>query len=469
MGRLKWLQCLISLKKGRWAIVVATFLLFGFSWIFFSQTRFLDSRKTDCETEALRYRSPQLVYSHGLTNDHFFKSNRLSVFGLTSYFTRDVLLRNAGLLYMANYGLFRGGLKPEHLAGYGFTAVFVFFDTFLFSALAALILVCILYLIYRFWIAWSLDQRKILTSLVDKKTMELTLANAELQVSKEEIMKQNAELNIHRNNLEQLVKIRTEGLEKATRKAKESDMLKTAFLSNLSHEIRTPMNAITGFSRLLQSNEFTEEQKKEFIKLIGQSSETLLCLIDDIIDISRIETNNLNISKNRVHVSTLISETISELRFEGKPENVELIQSFKLDAEDEYIYTDKQRLKQVLSNLLRNAFKYTKEGYIELTVKTVDLEELKSRGFSFNILENKLLRPLLFVVEDTGIGIKEKNVELIFEPFQKCDPNTEFYKGMGLGLSIAKKIIALIGGDIIVQSKLGKGTSFSFYIDISNG
>ncbi len=344
----------------------------------------------------------------------------------------------------------------------------VFYDALLFKLLIALFVVGALYIFYRLWIAWYLKQKNTLTSLVDKKTMELTLANAELQNSKEEIMRQNAELNIHRNNLEQLVKIRTEGFEKATRKAKESDKLKTAFLSNLSHEIRTPMNAIIGFSRLIQSNEFTEDQNSEFIKLIGQSSETLLSLIDDIIDVSRIETNNLSINKKHEYVPSLINETISELRFEGKSENVELIQSLKLDSEDEYVYTDKQRLKQVLSNLLRNAFKYTKEGYIKLKVQTVDLEELKSRGFSVKMHENKLIRPLLFVVEDTGIGIKEKNVELIFEPFQKCDPNTEFYKGMGLGLSIAKKIIGLFGGDIIVQSKLGIGTSFSFYIDISN-
>lgn len=349
-----------------------------------------------------------------------------------------------------------------------FMGIFVFYHTLLFKALIALTVVCILYLIYRLWKVLHIRQKKILTSLVEKKTMELTLANAELQKSKEEIMRQNAELNIHRNHLEQLVKIKAEGLEQATRKAKESDKLKSAFLANLSHEIRTPMNAIIGFSRLIQSNEFTEEQNAEFVNLIEQSSESLLSLIDDIIDISRIETNNLKISKNHEYVPSLISETISELRYEGKSERVGLIQSLKIDPEDEYIYTDKQRLKQVLSNLLRNAFKYTKEGSIKLTVQTVEFEELKRRGFGREKLENRLLRPLLFVVEDTGIGIKEKNVELIFEPFQKCDPNTEFYKGMGLGLSIAKNIIDLFGGDIIVQSKLGSGTIFSFYIDISN-
>ncbi len=344
----------------------------------------------------------------------------------------------------------------------------VFYNALLFRLLVVLLVVCALYLFYRVWKAWFVKQKNTLKSLVEEKTMELTMANTELQNSKEEIMRQNAELNIHRNHLEQLVKIKAEGLEQATRKAKESDKLKSSFLANLSHEIRTPMNAIIGFSRLIQSNEFTEEQNSEFVNLIEQSSESLLSLIDDIIDISRIETNNLKISKNHEYVPSLISETISELRYEGKSERVGLIQSLKIDPEDEYIYTDKQRLKQVLSNLLRNAFKYTKEGSIKLMVQTVGLEELKRRGFGLEKLENRLLRPLLFVVEDTGIGIKEKNVELIFEPFQKCDPNTEFYKGMGLGLSIVKNIIDLFGGDIIVQSKLGSGTIFSFYIDISN-
>ena len=340
-----------------------------------------------------------------------------------------------------------------------------FYETLLFKMLIALSILMVMYFIFKLRIAWYHNQKKILVHTVKEKTLELTVANEKLENTQEKILKQNTELGLHRNYLEELVDIRTQDLEIAKQKAEESDRLKTAFLANLSHEIRTPMNAIIGFSTLIQTDEFDERQKKEFVKVIGQSSESLLSLIDDIIDISRIETGNLKIVYQDVNVNDLIKETLSELVFEEKSERVEFVEEFLLPEEHEMIIADKQRLKQILSNLLRNAFKFTSEGFVKLTVKNASENELVDIGFDLNASAKENLSPVLFVIEDTGIGIDKEDIKVVFQPFQKASKNNELFKGMGLGLSIVKNLVVLFGGDIIVKSELQKGTKFYFYIN----
>ncbi len=340
-----------------------------------------------------------------------------------------------------------------------------YYETYLFRIFLVLLFITILYLIFRVRIAWYRNQKELLLEVVVKKTKEISDTNKELEESREEVIKQKTELEIHRNYLEDLVELRTKDLEDAKTKAEESDRLKTAFLANLSHEIRTPMNAIIGFSSILQTEEFEVDQQRNFLQVIGQSSESLLALIDDIIDISRIETGNVKIVKDHVHIPDLIKETLNELIFEDKSDDVDFVQLMELKPEDVTMITDRYRLKQVISNLIRNALKFTKEGHIHLTVKSSDKDELTQLGFELGENHVRDFNPVLFMVEDTGIGIDKEDLKIIFHPFQKAKRNQEVYKGMGLGLSIVHNIIKLLQGQVIVESEFNKGTVFKFYIN----
>ncbi len=343
-----------------------------------------------------------------------------------------------------------------------------FYQTLVFRILLGLIGATIILLIFKIRLAWYDKQEKILLKKVEEKTKALTYANEELRSTKEEILNQKTELEIHRNYLEDIVKLRTADLENAKIKAEESDRLKTSFLANLSHEIRTPMNAIIGFSSLLQSEDFEQEQKKHFLNVISQSSETLLVLINDIIDISRIETGNIQLIGHETHIPTLVKETIDELVFEEKSKSVRFMQSYELTTADSSIFIDRYRLKQIVSNLLRNAFKFTREGYVKLSVKSVQAKELEAKGFRLKKMDKEDFHPIMFIIEDTGIGIEKEDLKLIFEPFQKAQNYTKFYNGMGLGLSIVSNLLNLFGGDIKVESEIEKGTTFTFYIDVAS-
>ncbi len=340
-----------------------------------------------------------------------------------------------------------------------------FIHSFYFKILMVFAISIVLYLLIRWRFNWYDSQEQLLSDKVDEKTKELKDANTELEVIHKVLIKQKEELELHRNYLEDIVKVRTYDLERAKTRAEESDRLKTAFLANLSHEIRTPMNAIIGFSTLLQNDEFDEENKNHFLSVIIQSSETLLALINDIIDISRIETGNIELVNNTIFIPDLIQEVLDELKFEDRSNDVNFTKTFVLEKDDESIVIDRFRLKQIVSNLLRNAFKFTKQGYVKLVIKSGNEETLNQLGFDLSHKGAKEIRPIIFTVEDTGIGIEAQNTTLIFEPFQKIANNSKFFKGMGLGLSIVKSLVDLFGGDIIVNSEMGKGTKFIFYID----
>ncbi len=338
-------------------------------------------------------------------------------------------------------------------------------DTTLFQIFLVLLIVAIILTLIRVRALWQKSQKALLIERVNEKTEALTALNQELEESRNKIYNQKTELEIHRNYLEEIVELRTADLEQAKLKAEESDKLKTSFLANLSHEIRTPMNAIIGFSNLLMTGEFEEEQQKHFLNVINQSSESLLALINDIIDISRIETGNIELIRQDTNIPNLIQEVTDELKFEKKSEDVEFMQAYQLSDSDLDIYIDRYRLKQIISNLLRNAFKFTPEGHVKITVKSADKKSLIEAGFSLNGIDESDFNPILFVIEDTGIGIKEKDQKLIFEPFQKAQDKKKLYEGMGLGLSIVRNLVDLFGGDIIVKSAYNEGTVFSFYIN----
>jgi len=235
----------------------------------------------------------------------------------------------------------------------------------------------------------------------------------------------------------------------AKEKAEESDRLKTAFLANMSHEIRTPMNAIIGFSDLLSDEELSREEREDFISKIKLSGESLMNIINDIIDIAKIEAGQLKITDADCNVDKLLSDiygTFFELKNKSHKNEIELKLTFpKLDGPLMTII-DPLRLQQVLTNLLSNALKFTEFGEIE---------------FGYTI-KNSIIH---FFVRDTGIGILRSKQPLLFQRFSQVDTsNTRKYGGTGLGLAISRNIIELMGGTIWLESEPGQGSTFHFTI-----
>ena len=299
---------------------------------------------------------------------------------------------------------------------------------------------------------------------VQERTLDLRLAYSELEDSREEILTQKAELERHRFYLEDLVSERTIDLEKAKEKAEASDRLKTSFLANLSHEIRTPMNSIVGFSALLASDIHSSEERKEFARMVQKSSDSLLVLINDIIDISRIETGQVQLYNKRFCLADISETAFKSVMISANNEEVDLllnIDSIKGNCE---MFSDAERIKQILINLLNNALKFTSEGYVQLSIfSKEDACALLGDKIKGRSLPN---RYFMFVVKDTGIGIKREHHQHIFSPFQKVQEGDNFHDGIGLGLSIVKNLIELLGGNIWLESESGKGTSFYFYLPV---
>ena len=235
-----------------------------------------------------------------------------------------------------------------------------------------------------------------------------------------------------------------ENLRIAKDKAEESDKLKSIFLSNMSHEIRTPLNAIVGFSNLLTSDDnFSAEEKSIFVTTINEKCEILLTLINDILDLSRIESG-LPFNPEVCNLTLIIEETLASEKTILSP-YVALKKN--LPKEPVFINADSLRLRQLIRNLINNSIKFTREGYIEV-------------GCSVNQNKN-----LIFYVEDSGLGISLKEQKKIFERFYKTD---NFSQGGGLGLSICKVIVERMGGEISVQSVHGEGSKFTVVLPYSS-
>jgi len=248
-------------------------------------------------------------------------------------------------------------------------------------------------------------------------------------------------------------KIAEEKLKKAKERAERSDQLKSAFLANISHEIRTPMNAVHGFLSLLSDDDVTTNQKKEIIELARSSSKDLINIVNDIIDISMIEADELTIEKALYYVNDIMQEIydyyLKDLNYLYKNKVQLKLEKDESNVKDKIaLYTDKLRFKQVMNNLISNAIKFTDEGEI-----VFGYQRITTGG-------RKLLR---FFVKDTGIGIPEERKEYIFNRFSKLDDKRKkTYKGTGLGLAISKKLVQMLGGKIGVHSEINKGSEFYF-------
>jgi hypothetical protein len=240
-----------------------------------------------------------------------------------------------------------------------------------------------------------------------------------------------------------------EELKIAKEKAEESDRLKTAFLQNMSHEIRTPMNAIMGFSNLLEENYGDKPKLKQFSDIIYRRCGDLLDIINDILDIAKIESGQLTMNIQNCNLNDLFEELnvfFKEYQSRIGKQHIQFITHKPEDKSLHLIQTDKTKLKQILINLISNAFKFTQHGSIECGYK----------------LEGKQLN---FYVSDTGIGIPHDKFETIFERFAQLNQSSiKNIGGTGLGLSIAKGLTGLLGGKMWVESELNKGTTFHFSI-----
>ncbi len=295
--------------------------------------------------------------------------------------------------------------------------------------------------------------------IIEANVTDLKRAEENILLQKEEIIlqrdkleEQKVELEKYRSHLENLVNERTKQLLVAKDKAVESDKLKSAFIANMSHEIRTPMNAVIGFSNLLALPNVTQKQASEYKSIINSNANSLVRLIDDIIDLSKIEAGKLVIKKANCALNSLMNDLYLVYKEKIKEADADIeINLLEPKETKTIIYSDKIRLNQVMINLLDNALKFTEKGRID---------------FGYKINSGK---SIVFFVKDTGIGIEKSNQNMVFERFLKIEDDiSKLYRGTGLGLSICKAIVTDLGGEIGVVSEFGVGSEFYFTIPIAS-
>jgi CHASE2 domain-containing sensor protein/CheY-like chemotaxis protein/nitrogen-specific signal transduction histidine kinase len=314
------------------------------------------------------------------------------------------------------------------------------FAAFLSSVIASLV--------YTLWHNLNLSYRKLeqyasdLEMEVQEKTQDLLNKKRELE---------NKNLELESNNLE---------LIKARKSAEKANATKSIFLASMSHELRTPLNAIIGFSQLMNKDKQLNQEQREFVSTINRSGEHLLSLIDDILDLSKIEAGKITVNKNNFDFLQMLNTVKKMLLMKAKNKNLSFI--FKIDQNvPRYICTDERRLKQILINLVNNAIKFTHTGFVKLHVFLGD-----DRLSSENQESSNHKRRIIFSVEDTGQGINVEDKAKLFQPFEQTETGIKSKEGTGLGLAISRKFINLLGGDIQVKSQANRGTTFTFDIQV---
>jgi CheY-like chemotaxis protein len=246
-------------------------------------------------------------------------------------------------------------------------------------------------------------------------------------------------------------------LTKAKERAEESDKLKSSFLNNISHEIRTPFNGILGFLSLLQEEDLTTAERDEYIGIINKSAYRLMNTINDIVEISQIQAGQAKISVSETNIRKLISGVYNHFKPDAEIKGLTFNFNNELPVNIETVFIDNTKLNTILTILIGNAIKFTKGGAIQLGIQLVN-----------QAVDTHNHASLQFSVKDTGIGISENKREAIFELFRQEDgSNTRQYEGSGLGLSIAKAYVEMLGGNIWVESEEGKGSVFYFTLPLN--
>jgi signal transduction histidine kinase len=267
-------------------------------------------------------------------------------------------------------------------------------------------------------------------------------------------------------NLERIVELRTKELVKAKEHAEESDRLKSAFLANMSHEIRTPMNGILGFADLLKTPNLTGDVQQQYIKIIEMAGDRMLNIINDIIDISKIESGLMKVNISESDLNQQIENLYAFFKAPADAKGLKLIVKKPFDLKEAVVFTDREKLYSILTNLLKNAIKYTTNGSIEIGYKVgSDLEDKKLQ--SGDQIEFKRVAELEFYVKDTGIGIPKERQSAVFERFIQADIEDKMaLQGAGLGLAISKSYLEMLGGKIWVESVEGDGSTFFFTLPV---
>ncbi len=238
-------------------------------------------------------------------------------------------------------------------------------------------------------------------------------------------------------------------LKTALQKSQESDKLKTAFLENMSHELRTPLNAIMGFSNLLVNQALHEEEKKEYYKIIDNSGNELLGIVDSILDLASLESRQLFSQISSFNLNMFMRD-IKEMYNCDDNNKVKIKVHIKTENENLKVLSDQSNLIKILSKLISNAVKYTDEGSIDIGYSVISMDD-----------EEMILQ---FYVKDTGIGIPEDKQDFVFQKFNKIQQDSKLYRGVGLGLTIAKRMVEMLGGKLWMESKVGKGSVFYFTV-----
>ncbi len=305
-------------------------------------------------------------------------------------------LRHASQEGFLPINIFNTLIKPEY----------VFLPKFVTMVTGVLVLTIVLYK----WFPTEIKQKLAIKNLIYKKNSTLLKKNQELRKAKE--------------------------------RAEESDKLKTEFLNNISHEVRTPMNGIIGFSNLLDDPNLSYEKRKYYSSIIKNCGHQLLRIIDDILEISNLETKQGKLNETQFCLNDFLMDLFSIFSLKAKETGIAFTIKKELNDTKSQIITDKTKLNKILSNLLENAFRYTTNGYVEMGYTVVD-------------------KNLILYVKDSGIGISPENHENIFKRFSQEEKEiSRKWGGLGLGLSIAKENAKLLGGDITLESVKGKGSIF---------
>lgn len=236
----------------------------------------------------------------------------------------------------------------------------------------------------------------------------------------------------------------------ASKKAEESDNLKCTFLTNISHEIRTPLNGLIGFIQLLETNNLSLNKQTEWFRIIKNNGYSLLNVVDNLIDISKIQTKSMEHCKRYISIDNLFRDLIKSYKniHEISPD-IELILNIPENrSNNELILLDEYKVERTITHLLNNALKFTKKGVVQVGYEMDD-------------------KWLLFYVKDTGIGISPEKSDLIFEPFRQVDETiTRNFEGLGLGLAISKGFVEFLGGEIWYESILNEGSTFFFSLPL---